>query len=175
MNKPAGRQDHSFDRFAGVALLVLGGISMLFPLFSSMLLEKAFALGLMGGGVYLMTTSSGALKVIGGILLALAGGNLLVNGGAGMAILTLALGLYFAYSGFTAYKKSEGNEESAWLRFNGICTLLLGVVALWQWGEATPTVVGVIVGIKLLLIGLYHNSKANLIVKQNAELNHASA
>ncbi|WP_298444295.1 DUF308 domain-containing protein [uncultured Ferrimonas sp.] len=165
MKNSSGRSDHTFDRLAGIALLVVGGISMLSPDFSSQVLEKLFALGLLGGGIYFMVTSEGALKIIGAIMLLFTGGSLLVNGGAGIGVMTLAIGLYFCYSGWNLMKQSEGDEEGKWLRLNGTVTLLLGVMALWQWGDATTTALGVIVGLKLLMLGVYHNTKANLLAK----------
>ncbi|WP_028116126.1 hypothetical protein [Ferrimonas senticii] len=167
MNLATGQKDESGDRIWGIALIVVGALSLLFTESSAWLLERLFALVILVVGAFFMFTSKKPLGIIGGILALLMGGNLLVKPGDGILLLALAVGLYFVFSGYQAY---QAVVQTGWSKLNGVVTILLGLLTLWQWGDATATIIAVAVGLKLMLIGLYFNAKATEQAKHNASV-----
>ncbi|MFI3247414.1 MAG: hypothetical protein R3Y10_13225 [Ferrimonas sp.] len=155
--------DSSADRFLGIALLVLGCVFLFCPTTMTWWLERLLALGILGGGAYFMITSKKTILNIVGILGFLIGGNLLVKAGEGIGLLALTVGLGFVFQGYKLFQDSQLNNSTRWININGAVTTFLGIVALWQWGDFTGTAISMVIGLKLIMLGIYHNIKANQI------------
>lgn len=74
----------------------------------------------------------------------------------GVASLTLVLGFCFAAEAildFFAYLKTRQSVGSGWILFDGIGTLVLGLVIWKQWPFSSSWAIGTLVGISMLLTG----------------------
>jgi uncharacterized membrane protein HdeD (DUF308 family) len=74
----------------------------------------------------------------------------------GVASLTLAIGVLFtaeAILDFCAYLKARQSVGSGWVLFDGIATLILGLVIWRQWPLSSSWAIGTLVGISMLLAG----------------------
>jgi uncharacterized membrane protein HdeD (DUF308 family) len=92
-----------------------------------------------------------------GILYIFIGGYLLFRPVAGLASLTLALAIYLFAEGVLELVLSfvlRAMSGSGWLMFDGIITLILGVMILRTWPSSTEWVIGTLVGISMLFSGV---------------------
>jgi uncharacterized membrane protein HdeD (DUF308 family) len=103
-------------------------------------------------------TSGGVVwELLMGILYVFVGGYLLVRPVAGLASLTLALAIYLFAEGVLELILSfrlRPMPGSGWLLFDGIITLILGVMILRTWPSSTEWVIGTLVGISMLFSGI---------------------
>jgi uncharacterized membrane protein HdeD (DUF308 family) len=75
----------------------------------------------------------------------------------GVASLTLAVGFFFtaeAVMDFFAYLKTRKSNGSGWILFDGIGTLILGLLIWRQWPLSSSWVIGALVGISMLMTGI---------------------
>jgi uncharacterized membrane protein HdeD (DUF308 family) len=75
----------------------------------------------------------------------------------GVAGVTLAIGFFFtaeAIMDFFAYSSVRKSAGSGWILFDGIVTLLLGLLIWEQWPLSSTWVIGTLVGISMLMTGL---------------------
>jgi uncharacterized membrane protein HdeD (DUF308 family) len=105
------------------------------------------------------TRSAGGViwEVLVGLLYLGTGVYLLAQPAAGLASLTLALGLYLALEAgleFALGYQFRAIKGSGWLVFDGVLTLLLAVLIWSTWPSNTPWVIGTLVGISMLFSGL---------------------
>jgi len=105
------------------------------------------------------TRSTGAFLwgLLMGILYIFIGGYLLFRPVAGLASLTLALAIYLFAEGVLELVLSfvlRAMSGSGWLMFDGIITLILGVMILRTWPSSTEWVIGTLVGISMLFSGV---------------------
>ena len=92
-----------------------------------------------------------------GILYIFIGGFLLLRPVAGLASLTLALAIYLFAEGIMEFILSFALRPmpgSGWLLFDGIITLILGVMIWRTWPSSTEWVIGTLVGISMLFSGV---------------------
>jgi len=103
-------------------------------------------------------TTGGVLwELLLGILYIVAGAYLLLHPVAGLASLTLALAIYLFAEGVLELILSfvvRPMPGSGWLLFDGIITLILGVMIWRTWPSSTEWVVGTLVGISMLFSGI---------------------
>ncbi len=120
------------------ALLIIGGIGECF---------LAFQAGAFGRGL---------LIFIVGALMAVAGFYMISQPVAGLATITLFLTAYFIVSGiFEIIAGVQIRPSSGWgmMLFNGIVTLLLGILLWRQFPLSGAWAVGVLFGIKMVFSG----------------------
>jgi uncharacterized membrane protein HdeD (DUF308 family) len=120
------------------AMLIVGGISQCF---------LAFQAGAFGRGL---------LIFIIGALTTVAGGYLLNQPLAGLASITIFLAAYFVVTGIVELVSAfQIRPAEGWglMLFNGIVTLLLGVMIWRQFPLSGAWAVGILFGIKLILSG----------------------
>ena len=135
MSDATNPKSPNFTLFQGILILVLGILSIIFPLIATIAIEQVFGAFLLIAGGYALAAalgrkeSGGAQRVVAALwaLLALATGLLLIfEIGAGVLTLTLLLASYFAAQGIVTI--------IAAFRFSGTSTmwmmLLSGVVSL---------------------------------------------
>ena len=121
------------------SLLIIGGISQCFLAFQA----GAFGKGLL---IFLM-----------GALTAVAGFYLFGQPLAGLATITIFLAAYFIVTGIfelIAAIQIRPAEGWGWMLFNGIVTLLLGIMIWRQFPLSGAWAVGTLFGIKLMMSGL---------------------
>ena len=92
-----------------------------------------------------------------GILYIFVGAYLLLRPVAGLASLTLALAIYLFAEGVLELILSfvlRPMPGSGWLLFDGVITLILGVMIWRTWPSSTEWVIGTLVGISILFSGV---------------------
>ena len=78
---------------------------------------------------------------------------------AGIAAITFALAIFFVLEGvfdLVAYSKARHLPGSSWILFDGVITLILGVLIYrqwWQWPPNAGWVIGTLVGISMIFTG----------------------
>jgi len=75
----------------------------------------------------------------------------------GVAGLTLALGLFFlaeAVMDFFGYWKARNSNGSGWILFDGIGTLILGLLIWRQWPLSSTWAIGTLVGVSIMMSGI---------------------
>jgi uncharacterized membrane protein HdeD (DUF308 family) len=102
-------------------------------------------------------TAGGIIWELLGILYILLGAYLLLRPVAGLASLTLALAIYLFAEGVLELILSfrlRPMPGSGWLLFDGIITLILGIMIWRTWPSSTEWVIGTLVGISMLFSGI---------------------
>jgi uncharacterized membrane protein HdeD (DUF308 family) len=104
------------------------------------------------------TRATGGLlwELLLGVLYIFVGTYLLLRPVAGLASLTLALAIYLFAEGVLELILSfvlRPMPGSGWLLFDGVITLILGVMIWRTWPSSTEWVIGTLVGISMLLSG----------------------
>jgi uncharacterized membrane protein HdeD (DUF308 family) len=120
-------------------LLILGGAIQVLHAFQSQGIARitwksVVALLYIGFGIYFLSHP----------LLAVAG-------------LTLAIVFFFtaeAIMDFFGYLKSRKSAGSGWILFDGIGTLILGLLIWRQWPLSSPWAIGTLVGINMFMTGI---------------------
>lgn len=121
------------------SLLIIGGISQCF---------LAFQAGAFGKGLLIFLV---------GALTAVAGFYLFGQPLAGLATITIFLAAYFIVTGIfelIATIQIRPAEGWGWMLFNGIVTLLLGIMIWRQFPLSGAWAIGTLFGIKLMMSGL---------------------
>jgi uncharacterized membrane protein HdeD (DUF308 family) len=75
----------------------------------------------------------------------------------GLAALTLVLIAFFVAQGLVdifAYFRTRQSGMSRWLLFDGLITLLLGVMIWRRWPSSAIWVIGLLVGINMIMTGI---------------------
>ncbi len=151
--------------FLSIFLIILGALAILSPIVAS-----AFFTSFIGW----VTLISGAMMIIGsfvskpvrgfwlnlivGIFYVIAGWYILSNLVAAVAVLTFTLGILFIVEGiFTivlGFTQKAGRSASWLVVFNGVITLLLGILVLNNWPSSVLWLIGLYVGISLFFSGI---------------------
>jgi uncharacterized membrane protein HdeD (DUF308 family) len=122
----------------------------------------AWMLALCGIGHFLFALNTpslgGALwQVVLGFLYVGVGIYLLLHAAAGVATLTLVLAMYLLMEGVLELILSaqmRGTAGRGWFAFDGVVTLILGVLIWRTWPSSADWVIGTLVGISMLSSGL---------------------
>jgi uncharacterized membrane protein HdeD (DUF308 family) len=96
-------------------------------------------------------------KLLVAILYLIFGIYLLLHPVVGVAALTLVLAIFFVLEGIfdlVAYFKARGLPGSGWILFDGIVTLILGILVWRQWPSSSLWVIGTLVGISMIFTGM---------------------
>lgn len=121
------------------ALIVIGGIVRLAHVFQS---------GSVGEGIFGVVV--GAIMVIGGIVM-------LLHPVLNLTTLTLFAAIYFVVEGLFLLVggfRMSGKPGWGFVVFNGVVTLLLGVLIWTQWPLSAAWALGILFGIHLIMMGL---------------------
>lgn len=148
----------------GILTMVCGFVAIGSPFVSGLAVTLFIGIALLAAGIS-MTVFSFQAPSLGKILIKLLFGGLTVLVGIailaqpGIALLKLAflLGVYFIVDGFMTFIVSWNVKPQAgwgWLVFNGLVTIVLGVMILKGWPETSLWVVGMLVGIRLIFSGV---------------------
>jgi uncharacterized membrane protein HdeD (DUF308 family) len=152
----------------GVVLIVLGVAAMTeFTVVASALFVLVLGCLLLAAGVaYLVgaffTRGWGGffLSLLAGILHLAIGLLILDQPGDALAVITLALAVYFFVDGLFRIVASLTGQfrHWGWMLVNGVITLLLGVLIWRHWPESSLWVIGLFVGINMLISGVTYVS-----------------
>jgi uncharacterized membrane protein HdeD (DUF308 family) len=151
-------------RLMAILLIVLGILALLCPLTTGVAIAylvgglivvagivrllHAFQSGSVGEGVFAFII--GLVMVIGGVLM-------LLHPVMNLMALTLLMAIYFFVEGFFTLVggvRMAGKPGWGFVIFNGVVTLLLGLLIWWEWPLSGAWALGVLVGIHLLLTGV---------------------
>ena len=148
---------------AGIIMLVCGVLAVAAPLAAGISITFLVGLLLIAGGVAqcVLAFQTGAfgrglLIFLVGALTAVAGFFMISQPIEGLAAITIFLAAYFIVTGvfeLIAAFQIKPAEGWGWLLFNGIVTLILGVLIWRQFPLSGVWAVGVLFGIKLIMSG----------------------
>jgi uncharacterized membrane protein HdeD (DUF308 family) len=148
----------------GILMIVAGLLAIAMPL------EAGFAVNIFLGWMLLFAAAAHLIfawstrgagnviwKVLLGILYACAGIYLLEHPTRGLKTLTLALAFYLLIEGVMELMLYFGHRPGAgsgWFLFDGIVTLILGVMVWLTWPSSAEWVIGTLVGCSILFSGV---------------------
>ena len=95
-------------------------------------------------------------KLLVAVLYLIVGLYFLINPLLGVAAFTFALAIFFVAEGLVdlvAYFQNRSATGSSWILFDGIVTLILGLMVWRQWPSSSLWVIGALVGISMILTG----------------------
>ena len=95
-------------------------------------------------------------KVLVAILYLIVGIYFLLHPLIGVAAFTFALAVFFVIEGvfdLVAYFQNRQAAGSGWILFDGIVTLILGILVWRQWPSSSLWVIGTLVGISMIMTG----------------------
>lgn len=96
-------------------------------------------------------------KIVVGLLYLVVGAYLLFHPLLGAAALTLMLAVFFVVEGamdLVAYFRIRKVPGAGWILFDGIVTLILGLLVWRHWPSSSMWVIGALVGISLISTGV---------------------
>lgn len=148
----------------GILLLVLGIAAMLFPLASSLAAVVWIGWLLLIGGVVLLIHALDRreeagfwLKLLWAVVYLVAGLLLLANPVSAILTLTIVLAVLWVVEGITAIVlafRLKPARPWGWVLFDGILTLLLGLLVWVGWPGNAPWLLGLFLGLSLLSTGI---------------------
>ena len=148
-----------------IGLIILGILAILVPSIASAFFTSVIGWITLISGVVMIVQSFQSkpvrgfwLNLIVGIFYVIAGIYVLLNLGAALLALTFAFGVLFIVEGiFTiimAFTNRAGHRMSWLVAFNGVVTLIVGIMGLNQFPFSAIWLIGLYVGISLLMSGI---------------------
>jgi len=148
----------------GVLLICLGVLAIGSPMLAAVAVNAFVAwLIVLAGVVHLIVAfhTREAGSVIWRLLVGLAyicfGGYLIARPAMGVASLTLVLASLFLVEGIlniVLFFRARSIMRSGWILFDGIVTLLLGLMIYMQWPSSSAWAIGTLVGVSLIFSGV---------------------
>jgi uncharacterized membrane protein HdeD (DUF308 family) len=152
-----------FSIFLSILLIICGLLAILLPIEMSIGVVIVLAWLLMISAVFQIIhafRSQGVGHIIWKIVVALiyfvAGLFLRMNPGIGIASLTFAFIVFLVAEGvidIIFYFRTRAIGASGWVLFDGIITLILGVMIWRHWPSGSLWVIGFLVGINMIMTG----------------------
>jgi uncharacterized membrane protein HdeD (DUF308 family) len=144
-------------------MIVVGVIALWLPIASSVGVARLLGWLMVFDGVFQLIhayRSEGVghvvWKVLVAVLFLIAGIYFLMHPFLAVAIVTLALALFFLVEGLVevfSYFSTRQAGASSWMLVNGIVSIILAAMIWRHWPTGSLWVLGVLVGIGLLMIG----------------------
>jgi len=162
---PSGivRQASTLSILWGVALIILGMLAVGSPFLAAVAVNAFIAWLLVLAGVVHMTVAfhtreAGSLiwRVLVGLAYLSFGLYLIMHPALGVAALTLVLASLFLVEGIlniVLFFKLRSLRGSSWMLFDGIVTLLLGLLIYLRWPSGSVWVIGTLVGLSMIISG----------------------
>lgn len=148
----------------GLFLIVLGVLAVGAPFIAAVAINLVIAwLIILAGAVHIMLAfhAHAAGGVIWRALVGLAylafGVYLIMRPVAGVLALTVVLASLFLIEGLlniVLFFKTRHMQGSTWVLFDGIVTLLLGLLIYMQWPSSSAWAIGTLVGISMIMSGV---------------------
>ncbi|MCU0526034.1 MAG: HdeD family acid-resistance protein [Elainella sp. Prado103] len=148
-----------------IGLMILGVLAILMPGLASAFFTSVMGwLAIISGVVMIVESFQSKpvrgfwLNLVVGIFYVIAGIYILFNVGAAMLALTFAFGILFIVEGiFTiimAFTNRAGHRMAWLVAFNGVVTLILGIMVINRFPFSALWLIGLYVGIGLLMRGI---------------------
>ncbi len=147
----------------GIAVIILGLLAMGMPFITGVAITISIGIILIVTGIAQIvfafqsdSLGSGVLRFAFGVLAGLCGVSLVTQPGAGLATITLFLAVWFFVDGlFAVFHAFSWRPQPGWLwmLFNGVISAILGVMIYNQFPTSAVWLVGLLVGIRLLVMG----------------------
>jgi uncharacterized membrane protein HdeD (DUF308 family) len=149
-------------QWMGILTIIFGIFAIMMPYITGQSVLMLIGLLVMAGGIMRLvwafkagSLGKGILVFIIGVLTLLAGFWIITEPFIAAGALTIVLSVYFFVDGIAeviaAFSLREGK---GWLLFDGVVTVILGVLLFMGFPLAGPFAVGVLLGIKLLFAGV---------------------
>src|SRR5271165_5667724 len=147
-----------------ILLIVFGFLAIALPFATSwgVVVVIAWLIVFSGGFQFIHAFQSKGVghilwKLLVAVLYLIVGIYFLLNPLLGVAAFTLALAIFFVLEGvfdLVAYFQTRGIPGSGWILFDGIVTLILGLLVWRQWPSSSLWVIGTLVGISMIFTGM---------------------
>lgn len=152
-------------KIMGVLTIIFGSLAIAMPWIAGQSILLMIGILVMAGGLTRMiwafragSLGRGILVFLIGVLTLLAGVAILSHPLLTSGLLTILLAVYFLIDGASelaaAFSMPGGQAGKGWLIFAGLISILLGFALFTGFPLAGTLAIGVLVGIKLLLVGM---------------------
>jgi uncharacterized membrane protein HdeD (DUF308 family) len=148
----------------GVLLIVLGMLAVASPLIAAVAVNVVIAwLIVLAGVVHLIvafhTREAGRFvwRLLVGLAYVASGVYLIARPAVGVASLTLLLASLFLVEGIlniAMFFQARSVQGSGWVLFDGLITLLLGLMIGLQWPSSSAWAIGTLVGVSMIISGI---------------------
>lgn len=148
----------------GVLLIIFGMLALVSPFLAAVAVNAIVAWLIVFAGVVHLTLAfrvhtAGSViwKLLVGIAYVCFGIYVVLHPALGVISLTLVLASLFLVEGIldlVLYAKMRHIQGSSWFLFDGIVTLLLGLLIYMQWPSSASWAIGTLVGISLIFSGV---------------------
>lgn len=145
-------------------LILCGAVALALPILSSWSVVLVIAWLIIASGVIqlvhaLRSRGVGVAlwKIVVGLLYLVVGAYLLFHPSLGAAALTLMLAVFFVVEGamdLVTYFRIRKVPGAGWIFFDGIVTLILGLLVWRHWPSSSLWVIGALVGISMISTGV---------------------
>jgi len=179
------RQASTLSIVWGLLLVVFGMVAIGSPLLAAVAVNVAIAwLIALAGIVHIVLAfrAHGAGHMIWKLLVGVAylffGGYLIIHPLLGVASLTLILASLFLIEGILniiLFFKMRSVGGSSWVLFDGIITLLLGLLIYMQWPSSSAWAIGTLVGISMIMSGISRVMLSLAVRKNEPEITRLAA
>ena len=149
-------------KWMGVLTIIFGILAMMMPYITGQSVLLLIGILVMAGGILRLiwafkagSLGKGILVFLIGVLTLLAGFWIITEPFVAAGALTIVLSIYFFADGLMEIIAAFSVEEGkGWLLFDGIVTVVLGVLLFTGFPFSGPLAVGILLGIKLLFAGI---------------------
>jgi uncharacterized membrane protein HdeD (DUF308 family) len=148
----------------GVSLILLGILAVGSPLIAAVAVNAVIAWLIVFAGVVHLTVAfhtreAGSLiwRLLVGLAYICFGVYVIAHPALGVASLTLILASLFLIEGIlniVLFFRMRSLKGSSWVLFDGIITLLLGLMIYAQWPSSSAWAIGTLVGISMIISGV---------------------
>jgi uncharacterized membrane protein HdeD (DUF308 family) len=159
-----GRKASGWSMVWGILMIICGVLAIALPLASSIGIVILLAWLILFAGVshlifaFQTHTVGGVLwQVLLAVVYGVAGVYMLINPLLGVLSLTLVLAVFLFFEGIleiALYVRIRRVRYAGWILFDGIITLILGILIWGQWPSSSVWVIGTLVGISLIFSGI---------------------
>jgi uncharacterized membrane protein HdeD (DUF308 family) len=148
----------------GICLVALGTLAIVLSVFTTLATVITLGIILLAAGAFMVVDSfkfwlntgiGFAIHLIMSLLYMIIGLVLIISPVLGAISITFVLGVFFVVIGLyrTIYSISLQFPRWGWMLFNGIITVLLGILILANWPISGLFAIGLFLGIDIILIG----------------------
>ena len=158
------RKASGWSMVCGILMIILGILAISLPLASSIGIAIVLAWLILFAGIshlifaFQSHSVGGFLwQVLLAVVYGIAGIYMLMNPLLGVLSLTLVLAVFFLVEGIlelVLYFRIRRVRHAGWVLFDGIVTLILGILIWAQWPLSSVWVIGTLVGISLMFSGI---------------------
>lgn len=159
----AGRVGSTGSIILAVLLIIFGFLAIIIPFAASwgVVLVVAWLIVFSGGTQFIHAFQSKGVghilwKLLVAVIYLIVGFYFLLHPLLGVAAFTFALAIFFVLEGVSdliGYFQHRGNPGAGWILFDGIVTLILGLMVWRQWPSSSLWVIGTLVGISMIFTG----------------------